>query len=153
MESTPIPITLPQVVIISVSLAEETKKNTGAYLKGRALALCLFFHGRIFLCPPRKKEVEFVECSDGEHSCATRMNASLSLKCIFLPMLMLLPSTSPLLLQWEVECQCVALQCHCPMPALVAIGRRGSKTIQSSRSCCYLFPHHSSHFYSKCSPS
>lgn len=48
MESTPIPFTLSQVVIISASLAEETKKNARVYLKGRALALCLFFRGRIF---------------------------------------------------------------------------------------------------------
>lgn len=36
------------------------------------------------MCPPHKKEVEFIEYSGVEHSCAIRMNASLSLKYIFL---------------------------------------------------------------------
>lgn len=46
MGATPVPFTLSKVVIISVSLTEETKKNARMYLKGRALALCLFFCGR-----------------------------------------------------------------------------------------------------------
>lgn len=42
--------------------------------------------------------------------------------------------------------------CQSPVQAYVAPGKNGSRTIHSFHSCCHVFPHHSSHFYGKCSP-
>lgn len=42
--------------------------------------------------------------------------------------------------------------CHSSVQAYVAPSKNGSRTIHSFHSCCHVFPHHSSHFYGKCSP-
>lgn len=51
-------------------------------------------------------------------------------------------------LHWEIKS--ATTSCHCTMWVYVAAGKEGRRKIHSSRSRCHLFPHHSSHWFSKC---